>query len=334
MALRLVEAYVPEDLVPNAEEVLREAAAEEVWSEQRGPFGAVVSAVIGAGRTGAALDLLHERLSNVGGFRAMVLPIDAVIPRPHASPSQERRSEAKSAAAVSREEVYASVSDGARLDSTYVALTVLAAIVAAIGLTQNNVAAVIGAMVVAPLLGPNVALALGLTLGDGALFRGAIRTVLVGLLVALATALVMGFGLQPAADIPEIASRTHPDLTDMLLALAAGCAGALAYATGSASYLVGVMVAVALLPPIVASGLLLAQEHLEEALGALLLALANAAAILLAAMATFLWRGMRPRHWWEAERAKRSATRGLAVAIALFVVMAVAVVGAGLLRGS
>jgi uncharacterized hydrophobic protein (TIGR00341 family) len=290
-----------------------------------------VSAVIGAGRTGAAMDLLHERLTG-GGFRALVLPLDAVLPRPLASAVREGRSRAASAAAVSREEIYASVSDGARLTSTYVALTALASVVAAVGLTQNNVAAVIGAMVVAPLLGPNMALALGLTLGDGRLTREAIASAAVGLLVALGTALVLGLALQPDVGVPEIATRTQPGLDDMLLALAAGCAGTLAYATGSASYLVGVMVAVALLPPTVASGLLLGEGHLQEALGALLLALANAAAILLAAMATFLWKGLRPRHWWEEERAKRSAARGLAIALALFVALGLAVVGSGLLR--
>ncbi len=331
MALRLLEAHLSPDLVPSAEEALREAACEDLWSEEGGPFGAVVSAVIGAGRTGAAMDLLHERLT-AGDFRALVLPLDAVLPRPLASTAREGRSRAASAAAVSREEIYASVSDGAQLTSTYVALTALAAVVAAVGLTQNNVAAVIGAMVVAPLLGPNIALALGLTLGDGRLTRDAIASAAVGLGVALATSFALGFALQPDLGVPEIALRTQPGLDDMLLALAAGCAGTLAYATGSASFLVGVMVAVALLPPTVASGLLLSGGQLQEAAGALLLALANAAAILLAAMATFLWKGLRPRHWWEAERARRSAARGLAIALALFVALGLAVVGAGLLR--
>ena len=48
---------------------MREAGAQEVWTEARGPSGATLSAVIGSGRTGAAIDRLHERLSGVSGFR-------------------------------------------------------------------------------------------------------------------------------------------------------------------------------------------------------------------------------------------------------------------------
>ncbi|NIP96123.1 MAG: TIGR00341 family protein, partial [Akkermansiaceae bacterium] len=76
---------------------------------------------------------MYERLGGATEFRALVHPLDAVLPRPLAS-DPDGRPEPRSSASVSREEVYANVSDGAALDSTYLALTILAAIVAAIGL--------------------------------------------------------------------------------------------------------------------------------------------------------------------------------------------------------
>ncbi len=112
----------------------------------------------------------------------------------------------------------------------------------------------------------------------------------------------------------------------MLLALAAGCAGTLAVTQGVGANLVGVMVAVALLPPTVASGMLLADGHLKEAGGAFLLVVANVIAVILAGMATFLWKGMRPRLWWLEERASKRARVGLAVFVGLFVALGVAVV--------
>lgn len=325
MALRLLNAHVPQDLAPRAEEALGEAGAEQVWCESGGSFGSVVKAVIGAGRTGRALDLLHERLENVGGFRVLVLPLDAVLPRPHASGSNEGREELLTAAAVSREEVYANVSEGAELSSTYLALVVLSATVAAIGLSKNSAAAVIGAMVVAPLLGPTMALALGLTLGDTPLVRSAIRTNLVGLAIAFATAVAFALVLQPDPTLSEIASRTRVDVSDMILALAAGCAGTLAYTTGAPSYLVGVMVAVALLPPAVVAGMLVAAGEMQDALGAMGLVAANVIALNVASMATFLGKGMRPRTWWRAEQAKRSARRGLSLFVGLLVVLVAAI---------
>jgi uncharacterized hydrophobic protein (TIGR00341 family) len=326
MALRLLQTHVPADLAASAEAALEEASAKEVWTETGGPMGCIVSAVVGSGATGAAIDLLHDRLRNVGGFRILVLPLDAVLPRPEASLSVEHRESATSSAAVSREEVYASISDGSKLSLDFLALTVLATVVAAVGLTQNNVAAIIGAMVVAPLLGPNIALALGLTLADAKLTRDAIWTSVAGFGAAFATSLLMGIGLDVDPSIPEIGSRTALGLGDMLLALAAGCAGTLAFTTGTGANLVGVMVAVALLPPTVACGLLLGDGYPKEAGGAFVLVFANVIAVILAGMATFLWKGMRPRHWWLEDRASKRARIALGVFVGLFIALGAVVV--------
>jgi uncharacterized hydrophobic protein (TIGR00341 family) len=325
LALKRVEAHVPADLSDVAEEALRELSGE-TWVEEGGRFGRVVCAVLGSERTGSALDRLHERIADRGGLLVLVQPLDAVLPRPLASPAPAARSEVRSAAAVSREEVYAGIADTARLGGTYLALVVLASVVAAIGLSRDNTAAVIGAMVVAPLLGPNMALALALVLGDAPLVRRALATQAAGLAVALAAAALLGLALQADPSTPELASRTQVGLSDLVLALAAGCAGALSYTSGAPTFLTGVMVAVALLPPAVASGLLFAEGEPRGALAALLLAAGNVTALTLAAMLTFLWRGMRPRNWWQEERARRSALRGVAVFVVLLAALAALIV--------
>ena len=321
LALKIIEAHVPADLSEEAQEVLRDLSHES-WVQDGGRFGAIVFAVLGAQRTGEALDRLHERLSNRGGLLVLVKPLDGVLPRPHASSGTDARAEAHSAAAVSREEVYASISDTVRFDRAYVELVVLASIVAGIGLSQDSTAAVIGAMVVAPLLGPNMALALGMVLGDASLIRRALITNGAGLALAFASATVLGFALDADPTTAELASRTHVGVWDLVLALAAGCVGALSYSTGVPTYLTGVMVAVALLPPAVASGILLAQGQLAGSFSALLLAIGNITALTLAAMLTFWWRGMRPRNWWQEDRARRSARLGVGIFLTLLLVLA------------
>ncbi len=322
MALRLVQVDVAPDLADEATGMLREAGATQVWSSSGGSFGAIVSAVMGAERTGRAVDLLHERLSTKGGVRGLVLPLDAVLPRPAASLGQEaHRLERVSAAAVSREEVYANVAGNASLSATFVVMIVLATIVAAIGLTQDNTAAVIGAMVVAPLLGPNMALALGLTLGDRPLVTTAAQSGLVGLMLTFVVAMALGLWLDVDPSIRELSSRTTASVGDIVLALAAGAAGTLAYTTGAPTYLVGVMVAVALLPPTVASGLFLGNGFASESLGAALLTATNSVALVLASMLTFLARGMRPRAWWKEEQARRSTRWGAVILVALLVLL-------------
>jgi uncharacterized hydrophobic protein (TIGR00341 family) len=326
MALRLVEAFVPESMAGDAEATLEDVGAHAVWAEPARAGESVLRAVVGAGRSGAALDALHERFHGTSGFRVLVLPLDATLPRPRADGRSEEREAAHSAAGVSREEIYAKISEGAELGGDFISMALLSTVVAAVGLVTDNTPAVIGAMVVAPLLGPNVALALGLTLADTPLIRAAIRTNLAGVATAFGTSLLLGllFSIDPT--IPEIDSRTRVGLLDLALALAAGCAGALAYTTGAPTYLIGVMVAVAILPPTVASGLLLGDGHLREGFGALVLVLANITAVNLVSMATLLAKGMRPRMWWRAERARQSARRGLAVWLALLVLLAVALV--------
>ncbi len=326
MALRMIEVQVPDDRAEQASQSLEEVGAEQVWTEQRGaPERSTVVAILAAGKTGRALDLLYERIAGAKDFRAFVHPLDAVLPRPYASSdSKNRRGRARSSEGVSREEVYANVSDGAELGVPYLAFTLLAAIVAAIGMTTDNTAAVIGAMVVAPLLGPNMGLALGLTLGDRKLIGESARSGLAGLVLAYAAALILGLFLEVDMSIAEVAARTRVTPWDILLGLAAGAAGTLAVTTGAPSSLVGVMVAVALMPPAVASGLLLSEGYFRGAGAAMVLTVVNVTSILLAAMATFIWRGMRPRHWWEAGAAAESSRRGLMAAAALLVMLAVA----------
>jgi uncharacterized membrane protein len=86
------------------------------------------------------------------------------------------------------------------------------------------------------------------------------------------------------------------------------------------------MVAVALLPPTVASSMFIAAGDFDSAGSALLLTASNVTAITLAAILTFLWRGMRPRNWWLADRAKTSARRGVIVFFVLLCLLATIIV--------
>ena len=321
MALRLVQVDVPADLAEEASGTLTEAGAAEVWSAPGGSFGCVVNAVIAADRTGQAVDLLYERISGKGGLRALVLSLDAVVPRPAASDEAGDRRERVSSAAVSREEVYANVAGNARVTPVFVAMVVLATLVAAVGLTQDNTAAVIGAMVVAPLLGPNMALALGLTLGDTTLAFRAMGSTAAGVLICFAVSIVLALALHVDPTMQEFSSRTSAGVGDFVLAIAAGSAGTLAYTSGAPTYLVGVMVAVALLPPTVASGLFLGHGYLAESVGAALLAAINTVALVLSSMLTFVVGGMRPRAWWREERAHRSARRSALILVALLAIL-------------
>ena len=243
---------------------------------------------------------------------------------------EEEEKEERVPKRLSREELYQDLSEAGRLSPVYLVTTGLATVVAAAGLIRGDVAVIIGAMVIAPLLGPNVALALGSTLGDPELVRRALRAILWGLAVAFGLSLLMGlvFPVDPA--VPELARRTRVGLSDLALALAAGSAGSLAYTTGLPTAVIGVMVAVALLPPLVVTGLMVGAGEMGMALGAAMLVVTNVTAVNLAGVATFLAQKIRPRSWWEAERARKATRMALVIwlgMLALLVLIMVRVYG-------
>lgn len=253
------------------------------------------------------LDALESLLERDAAARLVVLSVDATLPRLSAETEeqdeQSRRSEAISA---TREELYTEIARGARLDGNYLLLVMLSTIVAAIGLAEDNVAVVIGAMVIAPLLGPNIAFAFATSLGDKALAAQALVTSVAGLGLALLLGLLMVLLWPIDLSAPEIVARTEVNLASVALALASGAAAVLSLTTGLSSALVGVMVAVALLPPTAVLGMQLGSGHWELATGAALLLAVNVVCVLLAAKLVFLSRGVKPRTWLERTKAKQS----------------------------
>jgi uncharacterized membrane protein len=122
-------------------------------------------------------------------------------------------------------------------------------------------------------------------------------------------------------DSPELLARTNVGLDSVALALASGAAAVLSITTGLPSVLVGVMVAVALLPPAAALGLMLAGEQFTLATGAGLLLAVNVVCLNLSAKLVFLIRGVRPRTWWEKKKARRATVVYIAIWIFSMIIL-------------
>ncbi len=325
MALRLIEMVLREKDGGEVRELLKEHKVLE-HRQIRLPDGEVlVRILLDAEQSEAVLDLLEEQYAGGEGNRVVILPVEATLPRaepePAATPDQPAPEE--NTKRISREELYEDIKDAAQWSRVYLAMSALSTVVAAVGLYHNSVAMIIGAMVIAPLLGPNVALALATTLGDLALLRRAFLADLAGIATAMALSMIIGALAHVDPALSEVASRTHVGLGDIALALASGCAGALAFTTGVSATLIGVMVAVALFPPLVTFGLLLGGGHPVLAMGALSLFLMNLICVNLAGVITFLVQGIRPATWWEKDRAVK-ATR---IAIVLWGALLAGLVG-------
>jgi uncharacterized hydrophobic protein (TIGR00341 family) len=323
MPLRLLEVTAPRQDLARIPELLEDVRIVSVWASDEAPETGLLHILVDAQDTEALSDMLVRQLGSREHFRLTSLAVEAtlpVVPPPAPAPGEPvpfkvgpRR--------ISREELYEDVAHAAELTRVFLVMVALSTVVAAVGLIRGDVAIIIGAMVIAPLLGPNVALALASTLGDLDLARRSLRTIGAGVATAAAISFVLGvlFHLDPTA--PQIASRSQADVADLALALASGAAGSLAFTSGVPAVVVGVMVAVALLPPLVVAGLLAGAGHWTGAAGALTLVLANVTCINLAAVATFLAQQVRPRSWWEADRARRATRRAVTAWVAMLVVL-------------
>lgn len=254
------------------------------------------------------LDAVQSALSAQSDWRLTILPVETTVPLPRdEEEAEKRRKEAteNSIGGMTREEIWNEVWGHARLDQTYLVFVVLSTVVAALGMLTDSVAVVVGAMVIAPLLGPNLAFSVGVALGDSKLIGRALLTNLAGLALALALSFVIGTLWNGSLAADELLSRGRVDFVGMAVALASGAAAALSLVTGVSSALVGVMVAVALLPPTSAIGIFLGTGQTALAGGAMMLLAVNVVSVNLAAHSILFWRGIRPRTFFEAKRAAR-----------------------------
>ncbi len=174
-------------------------------------------------------------------------------------------------------------------------MTTLSVVVAVMGLSADSAAVVIGAMLLAPLMQPVLATAASISM---ALFRKAMRSFAVVVLVS-GWAIVLSYVLAlffVNGELPnEVTSRTAPDIRDLVVALAAGTAGAYATVRKDASAsLPGVAVAVALVPPLATIGIAMEAGNSTFAWGAILLYTTNLVAIVLAGLIVFVVTGFVP----------------------------------------
>jgi uncharacterized hydrophobic protein (TIGR00271 family) len=211
----------------------------------------------------------------------------------------------------------------------FTTLMCLSTLIAALGLLQNSTAVVIGAMLIAPLMTPLVAVGLAIVHGNRLLLRTAQWTVFQGFVLAFVIAFLLGITanwLSTASwrwPTEEMWARGSPSILDLFIAFVSGMAAA--YAMGRPnllSALPGVAIAAALVPPIATSGMALALGEFRLAAGAITLFLTNIVAIVLATCVSLWSVGVRDGHRYGTQQrwSPRIAVLLclLAVALAIF----------------
>ena len=175
----------------------------------------------------------------------------------------------------------------ARRLTNFFTLLLLATIIATYGVLSNSDPTVIGAMIVAPLMGPIIATTSAVVMGSLPRALRAFALTVAGIISVILFSYLLAW-IVPSVTISftsngEITSRINPGLLALLTALGAGAAGAFIVSRAEiADALGGVAIAISLVPPLCVVGISLRCGQLSAAWGSFLLFLTNFLAILLA----------------------------------------------------
>lgn len=185
-----------------------------------------------------------------------------------------------------------------RLDATssvdFIWMSVLSAAVAVFGLLTDSIPVLIGAMLVAPLMGPMIATGASLVAGDVQTLRRGTLTTLQGIVLVSITAYILMALIGPTTPTQEMINRGSPSLLDCGIGVIGGIVGAYSLARpGVATASAGVAIAAALVPPLCVSAMTFHQFP-NLSLGAFILFAANVLAIIAASGLTLLYLGMEP----------------------------------------
>ena len=248
------------------------------WSSELEDGRQVFTMVVTNDSRQSVLDSLQILFEEDSRAKILVLPVDASIPRLSENTQDQKQVDQKT----TREELYENVVKGVDLNLNFILMVIFSTIVVTIGLSEDNIAVVVGAMVIAPLLGPNIALSFAASIGNRNLILKSLNSIIIGILISIS----FGYIISSISDLnyqsDEIISRTNIGVGDIVLALASGAAAALSMTTGISAALVGVMVSVALLPPAASFSILIANGESTLAMGALMLLIINTVCVQLA----------------------------------------------------
>ncbi|RNL69168.1 TIGR00341 family protein [Sinomicrobium pectinilyticum] len=315
--MRLLEIIITKEDKEVLEKLLDIEEVVEKWSSETLDGHLVTKALI---RDEHTKELLSN-LESMPNCRVIIHPVEGILPKLETPDEEEEKKIGFSKfIAISKEELYSDVDEPVNLSVNFILMVILSSFVAGIGILKDNVAIIIGAMVIAPFLGPNMSMAFGTTLGDLKIIKKSMITGIVSTVIAL---LISFFWGMLAGDVGNITMDPKLSAEDVVLALVCGFAGVISALGGQGGSLVGVMVAAALVPPLVRAGLLLGGAYYSDALNSFLIFSTNIICLNIAGIITFYLAGIQPGKWWEKENAKKKTRNAFLIwslALALIII--------------
>ncbi len=207
---------------------------------------------------------------------------------------KQRREDA--ASRINHEGVIKDVFMEVEVTTGYFFILSLANLIALTGLIVGSAPVIIGAMLISPMMGPILSTGFAFATGNKTIWRRALKKISLSVALTIAVAALASY-LSPLQDITtEIAARTRPNLYDLLIAIFAGLAGAMAICTKK-NYLTivpGVAIATAVIPPLSVAGFGIGTGNPGVMAGGFFLFFTNFVAIVIATCVVLFFFGFSP----------------------------------------
>jgi len=192
---------------------------------------------------------------------------------------------------VSVEEIESTIKEGMELNIDFYLFIIIAAFIAGAGLILNSTAIIIGSMIISPLMGPILGVSYGMISKNYNLVKKGIFGQLISVIIAIGIGVLLAslaFLTYSSPSITnEMMSRNFPTIFDLIVSIGAGLAVGFAITGKIQSSLVGIAIAVSLMPPAVNIGVTLIYGNLFLSLGSFVLLMSNILAINLMAILIF-----------------------------------------------
>lgn len=322
MELQLIEVYSPSNF-DFSNNILHNFPIVSYWITNVKDNNKLIRILVEKEDAEKILNYLEKASKKNDDFQIMLFSVKAYFPSEYNELNETN--DTKELERASKHELYEIVRSSGKINASFTWFTIFAAIIATVGIIQNSPGFVIGANVIDPAIGPILGISFASILGDQKLAQQSIITSLFGLSIPFTIAVVFGYYFDLPVNSNEFLSQTNVQIIDIIVATAAGAAGALSFVKRSHGQLVGVMVSLAVLPPTVVLGMMVGAGQWKEALMPLLMLLININAIFLSTILVFWLSGIKPINWRDIKEANISRKNSLIFTsiIAIFLVIAV-----------
>jgi len=297
--VKSVEVEIPEEQNGEVEDVLEKYSSDtfSVEAERKGDETRLYRATVDS----SDIDELVEELKSIKEIDSGDLVVRVFRQESLIQKGQKTRG---GSSMLSQEEVYSKAQGAPDFNKAQWALTALSGGIASYGLMLDNIAVVIGAMMVAPLLAPLVSSAVSLTVGDSSLLKKSFLTTLISIPAVI---LISGLSVTPfnLSINPTMNLIVSAGLENMILSVMVGSAATLAFVTGLREQIAGVAVAIAVVPPLSATGIGLTMMNVSFASKAFSIALVNILAVVISGSISLKLLGFTPSTYYKKKKAEK-----------------------------